>query len=349
MSSTSAHKNDALHGYPLDLPSTWKARKQLLSLLEEWSNTASPATLHSLRLERRVDGLREPPVGIDANAPWTEKECTPPLCSHFHWPGHRPRPIAFDMPLEGAIVTIQGVLQNSTAAEKMTSQVYSATLPSSTPVAIKVYQGSMNKGLDELEYDDEDSTWENILLEYRIEDWAYSRMKCLQGLVLPHVCGFFQVSLPSGEPAIALVMELIHNTFDAEYVKQGSNEVQEEVLGQMMLGLIAAQHAMLNCDVKWQDLAPRNVLWPLLSSSTTRENAITVPVLIDLGSARPLGSDEDKFYMLGRIPNVLRRDYTFAANKINTTFRELITRRRLAPIFNMTRDGFEEEMSRLAV
>lgn len=187
--------------YPFHIPVADDARQALLDALQQWRTDAKPDELCTVRLGERCD-LSSIGGGFVEREPFESfpGSCTAsPLCEHFTWPALRGRPAEFDAELSGVDIQIVRPIQISTSRNY--AQVYLGTLGGAT-VALKIYQNSLNKDLDKLSIDDRVEEWEPCLLSFYTEEWAYSQALELQGLVVPHICGFFQArSVYSRMPA----------------------------------------------------------------------------------------------------------------------------------------------------
>lgn len=178
--------------FPLAVPKTAHDKDDLLKRLERFAEKADPEHLPSLKL-----GEPLPPP----KTPWAQvykhyDPCSQPLCEHFHWPAHRARPAIFASALQGATATITKNIQ--AGKSKYHSQVYLASLCSESlppeEVVIKVYWSSISKGVKQLgERGMGQGIWKRVLNEFRAEEWAYTQMAALQGLIAPWIGGFFQV------------------------------------------------------------------------------------------------------------------------------------------------------------
>ncbi|KZV98230.1 hypothetical protein EXIGLDRAFT_832326 [Exidia glandulosa HHB12029] len=328
-----------LHGYPLTYPSDAAQRGELRELLMNWRDVARPDQLHSLRLGRRVDGLSPLAWNLDIGSlPGT---CAIPLCEHFEWPAQRGRPSVFDTDLEGVHIKIVKPLQTSKPGDVRLSQVYLAMLdhPDASRVVLKIYQGSATKDLDSL-YGQSELDWDAVLGRFHSEEWAYLKMVHLQGTVIPHIGGFFEVLLPHGEPAVALLMEYIEgmetsgSTGLPILARDQSNPERAQLLKPMMKALMAGQHAILNCGVLWFDIAARNIKW---LQTTPAEWTSLRAILIDFDSASPLYFAWDKFLVLGSVLATLNGDYGFSGEAINAAVKDVLASdQKLATVFRVT-------------
>lgn len=202
--------------HPFVVPDSIPARRELLTKLRKWETDAKAGrVMETLLLGAEFTGDPSAEVVESVAVP-----CASALCEHYTWPPRRPHEIDPSPIRPGLELRIA---KRITGNEPRHSQVYVATIGSDISLALKIYQPSLADRMD-LGLRQDTDTWSGILQQYLQEHWAYDRMRTLQGILVPHVYGFFRVSafrvslcfslhsqvdLPHGEPAVALVMELI--------------------------------------------------------------------------------------------------------------------------------------------
>ncbi|KZW03516.1 hypothetical protein EXIGLDRAFT_758865 [Exidia glandulosa HHB12029] len=206
------------------------------------------------------------------------------------------------------------------AGRDLHAQVYVASL-GDLKVAVKIYQtswtppGSISLLSDNAVnlIDQPEASDENLQLFHR-EHWAYKRMLPIQGVVVPHVHGFFEVSLPHGEPAIALVLEYIPAMHPKSYVTVIGKK-NEDGIGRLGSELALAVHAIHSCDVDTLDLSSRNVLLPNDDPAS--------PILIDFAVCTSLRNS----VLHLSVPNIVRTlcDIGFSQDIIIQWMRERLT------------------------
>ncbi|KZV82578.1 hypothetical protein EXIGLDRAFT_729527, partial [Exidia glandulosa HHB12029] len=172
----------------------------------------------------------------------------------------------------------------------LNSQVYTASFELDTGVTqveeviIKIYQMSLYQAVPDVE-EDPAQPWELWGMTSGMdEEWAYRQMQTLQGGIVPHVYGFFQVTLPHGEPSVAMIMEKIDcvSYYTIRQRLRSRYDKDEDAVKAVATAVLAADHAVHSCDVATNDdrALARNLLWHRDSLAGTGPS---LPVLIDYG------------------------------------------------------------------
>ncbi|EJD37828.1 hypothetical protein AURDEDRAFT_173104 [Auricularia subglabra TFB-10046 SS5] len=158
--------------------------------------TVDPTALKTLTLKIEYNPTHDPVQPYTSERDPNYVLCRP-LCSHFKWPSPRPRKnVRLSSVTDMAPIRIQA--RKSDRAYN--SQVYSGTLESTdggpVPVVVKVYQTSISAYVMTLRQLERVSrspqVWASAVQPFVTEHMAYSRMKELQGIIIPHCYGFFE-------------------------------------------------------------------------------------------------------------------------------------------------------------
>lgn len=255
-------------GFPFVLPTTREEQKRLAESLKDWRDRALTQCFRAplmLQLGREYTTLVEPSCsplyGRVTRTRQGAGTCFPAPCAHIlDLPRPRPRPPCFSVDVKTPrTIRLNERVQHG---EGRYSQVYRGTFddaPDGGSVIVKVYQTSLFSEDDLLciarrkPYDVD--PFDEICQLFKQEYWAYGRLQALQGTVVPHVYGFFEVMLHNGEPTVALVMEDI-KAEDPDIYLASSPDARNALASRLLLSL----HAVLACGVAPGDLAKRNVL-----------------------------------------------------------------------------------------
>lgn len=309
----------SMDGAFLDNPPETVAARQILldqlAAMAEQAWAADPRSLTSLDLGDLYCPKHPPhrPYVAQARAnPEHEYTHCPPLCTHFTWPAQRPR---YDLVADR--VTDMTVLraQVRKSDEAYNSQVYRGTMKSKDgrPVAVvvKIYRTSLSHDVNRFAVEAPKELWKVAFQPFLTEHWAYGRMQPLQGIVVPHVYGFFRVVLPGGEPAIVLITEFIPAVEVPELRPDKLPLEDPQAFHRLTTGLAAAAHAVANCGVYNMDDATSNLIWHggLVRVEVSAPNdpqgqaTLPFPVLIDFALSRELARTG---LLRGVLINVLR-------------------------------------------
>ncbi|KZV94752.1 hypothetical protein EXIGLDRAFT_834733 [Exidia glandulosa HHB12029] len=264
-------------------------KRALLDRLKAWRACAKPEELPGTIL-RLGDRYISPDLE-EKKAEARRKDfidCRQHPCAHFDYPPSRPVPASFSE--AHAAIRILQPLPHATGLDLL-SQVYTATFELDPgrdskveEVIVKVYQVSLYRDVPELEqYVDKDwDLWG--MMSGMDEEWAYRKMKSLQGSIVPHAYGFFQVTLPHGEPSVAFIMEKIDPVSYQKIARRLKSRyaTMEEALTVVVNPLLAAEHAVHTCNVSTADISGLawNMLW---QRDNFLETGPSLPVLIDFG------------------------------------------------------------------
>ncbi|EJD37820.1 hypothetical protein AURDEDRAFT_187928 [Auricularia subglabra TFB-10046 SS5] len=291
--------------YPYIYPESESDRAALLAKLAGWKLRAKPNALATLTLGKPVHVDVEP-SGVYCPDQVDFERCQRP-CPHFEWPAPRQR---YELKVADGI---HGLTRIKNPGHIGSAQVYrgemSTTEGGSVSVAVKIYQGSLHPAMDYLKYqmDLTDTNgqefWNTTLLPYIKEYKAYEWMKDLQGTVIPIVYGFFEVALPSSEPAIAMIMEFIPTEPIPQF--QEGRILYQTDFNDLMSGLSAALHMISHCGVVHGfDASPTNMIWTAGNLVTLRfddgdgrgSHSVPFPVLFDFPDVENVDTESMKLY-----------------------------------------------------
>lgn len=178
----------------LDLDS----KRLLAAQLKEWRERARPDELAATVLQLGPRYISQDVTATREYEPRREDfvNCREYPCTHFNWPPTRAAPASFATTHDA--LRIIEPLPFQTGLD-LNSQVYTASfeldpgVPQAEEVIVKIYQMSLYQAVPDVVEDPAQPWGLWGMTSGMDEEWAYRQMQTLQGGIVPHVYGFFQV------------------------------------------------------------------------------------------------------------------------------------------------------------
>lgn len=234
--------------FPFPRPITAEDKSSQYEQLRSWSKAASRTkTLagHALKINVLCTEY-QPPSTLPPPPIWNGRQLS-----------HRQVPARFLDPDVDTIYLVKPLL----VGNGWTSQVWAASfdpasLDDDATLAVKIYQSSWHPCVKSgtLKINNHPLLYDKFF-EYQCEASAYNAYAPLQGSVVPYVRGFYQIELPHGEPAVAMVMERIR--------KRKVSRADFSTIEQAAKGLLDAAFDLYRCGMVTMDFGTNSVLWPI--------------------------------------------------------------------------------------